>query len=65
MGEFRRRLRAAVTRGPGARLSVVAATLRLEGVFSVLPTAFDDDGALDLDGTAALAQAHVEAAWRA
>ena len=39
----------------------MATTLTLEGVFSVLPTAFDDDGALDLDGTAALAQAHVEA----
>ena len=35
--------------------------LRLEGVFSVLPTAFHDDGALDLDGTLALANAHVAA----
>jgi 4-hydroxy-tetrahydrodipicolinate synthase len=34
---------------------------RLRGVFSVLPTAFDDDGSLDADGTAALARAHVEA----
>ncbi len=34
---------------------------RLEGVFSVLPTAFHDDGALDLAGTAALATATVEA----
>jgi 4-hydroxy-tetrahydrodipicolinate synthase len=41
---------------------VTAATpLRLEGVFSVLPTAFDDDGALDLAGTAALVGAHVDA----
>jgi 4-hydroxy-tetrahydrodipicolinate synthase len=39
----------------------VATTLRLEGVFSVLPTAFHDDGALDLDGTRALARAHVDA----
>jgi 4-hydroxy-tetrahydrodipicolinate synthase len=39
----------------------VAPTLRLEGVFSVLPTAFHDDAGLDLDGTAALARAHVEA----
>ena len=39
----------------------MASTFRLEGVFSVLPTAFHDDGALDLDGTAALARAHVEA----
>jgi len=41
---------------------VTAATpLRLDGVFSVLPTAFDDDGALDLAGTEALVRAHVEA----
>jgi 4-hydroxy-tetrahydrodipicolinate synthase len=39
----------------------VASTLRLEGVFSVLPTAFHEDGGLDLDGTAALARAHVAA----
>jgi 4-hydroxy-tetrahydrodipicolinate synthase len=39
----------------------VAPTFRLDGVFSVLPTAFYEDGALDLDGTAALARAHVEA----
>jgi 4-hydroxy-tetrahydrodipicolinate synthase len=34
---------------------------RLEGVFSVLPTAFHDDGALDLRGTEALAEAHLGA----
>jgi 4-hydroxy-tetrahydrodipicolinate synthase len=34
---------------------------RLEGVFTVLPTAFRDDGALDLGGTAALARAAVDA----
>jgi 4-hydroxy-tetrahydrodipicolinate synthase len=39
----------------------VAPELRLEGVFSVLPTAFHDDAALDLDGTAALVRAHVAA----
>jgi 4-hydroxy-tetrahydrodipicolinate synthase len=39
----------------------VASGLRLEGVFSVLPTAFHDDGGLDLDGTAALVRAHVAA----
>ena len=39
----------------------MATTLRLEGVFSVLPTAFDDDAGLDLAGTAALARAHVDA----
>jgi 4-hydroxy-tetrahydrodipicolinate synthase len=31
--------------------------VRLEGVFSVLPTAFREDGALDLDGTASLVRA--------
>ena len=31
--------------------------LRLEGVFTVLPTAFDEGGALDLAGTAALVRA--------
>lgn len=30
---------------------------RLDGVYSVLPTAFRDDGGLDLDGTAALVRA--------
>ncbi len=35
--------------------------LRLEGVFSVLPTAFEEDGALDLVGTAALVRAAREA----
>lgn len=35
--------------------------LTLEGVFSVLPTAFRSDGALDLDGTAALVRATVGA----
>lgn len=39
----------------------MASTLRLEGVFSVLPTAFHDDARLDLEGTAALARAHVAA----
>jgi 4-hydroxy-tetrahydrodipicolinate synthase len=34
---------------------------RLEGVFSVLPTAFRDDASLDLDGTASLVRAHVAA----
>ncbi|MEX1170036.1 MAG: dihydrodipicolinate synthase family protein [Chloroflexota bacterium] len=34
---------------------------RLDGVFTVLPTAFRDDGALDLHGTAALARAAVDA----
>jgi 4-hydroxy-tetrahydrodipicolinate synthase len=33
----------------------------LEGVYSVLPTAFAGDGALDLAGTSALARAHVGA----
>ena len=35
--------------------------LRLEGVFSVLPTAFHDDGRLDLAGTAGLVRATLEA----
>jgi 4-hydroxy-tetrahydrodipicolinate synthase len=35
--------------------------LRLEGVFSVLPTAFHEDAALDVEGTTALARAHVAA----
>jgi 4-hydroxy-tetrahydrodipicolinate synthase len=39
----------------------VVAGLRLEGVFSVLPTAFHDDASLDLEGTAALVRAHVAA----
>lgn len=39
----------------------MASTFRLEGVFSVLPTAFHDDGGLDLEGTAALVRAHVAA----
>ena len=39
----------------------MAPDLRLEGVFSVLPTAFHDDTSLDLDGTAALVRAHVAA----
>lgn len=34
---------------------------KLDGVFSVLPTAFHDDGALDLEGTAALVRAAVDA----
>ncbi len=34
---------------------------RLDGVFSVLPTAFHDDGALDLAGTTALVRANVDA----
>jgi 4-hydroxy-tetrahydrodipicolinate synthase len=40
---------------------LVAPDLRLEGVFSVLPTAFHDDATLDLDGTAALVRAHTAA----
>ena len=36
-------------------------SLRLEGVFGVLPTAFHADGALDLDGTGALVRANREA----
>ncbi|MFL5769809.1 MAG: dihydrodipicolinate synthase family protein [Chloroflexota bacterium] len=39
----------------------MAPTFRLEGVFGVLPTAFRDDGALDLPGCAALARANVAA----
>jgi 4-hydroxy-tetrahydrodipicolinate synthase len=39
----------------------VGPILRLEGVFSVLPTAFRDDASLDIDGTAALVRAHVAA----
>jgi 4-hydroxy-tetrahydrodipicolinate synthase len=39
----------------------VAPVLRLEGVFSVLPTAFHDDGALDLGGCASLVRAQVAA----
>lgn len=35
----------------------MSASLWLDGVFSVLPTAFRDDGALDLAGTAALVRA--------
>jgi 4-hydroxy-tetrahydrodipicolinate synthase len=34
---------------------------RLRGVFAVLPTAFHDDGDVDLEGTAAVARASVEA----
>jgi 4-hydroxy-tetrahydrodipicolinate synthase len=40
---------------------VTAGVFRLRGVFSVLPTAFHDDGALDEDGTRALVRAHVAA----
>ena len=32
----------------------VGSGFRLRGVFSVMPTAFQDDGSLDLDGTALL-----------
>lgn len=39
----------------------MTAAFRLAGVFSVLPTAFHDDGRLDLDGTAALVRATCEA----
>jgi 4-hydroxy-tetrahydrodipicolinate synthase len=39
----------------------MAPSLRLEGVFSVLPTAFHDDASLDLDGVASLVRAHVAA----
>jgi len=41
--------------------AAISATLLLDGVFSVLPTAFFDDGGLDLSGTAALARAHLDA----
>lgn len=39
----------------------MTAPLRLDGVFGVLPTAFHDDGALDLDGTTALVRAYADA----
>jgi 4-hydroxy-tetrahydrodipicolinate synthase len=39
----------------------VAPRIRLDGVFSVLPTAFHDDAGLDLEGTAALVAANVAA----
>lgn len=39
----------------------MSAPFRLDGVFTVLPTAFRDDGRLDLVGTAALARAAVDA----
>jgi 4-hydroxy-tetrahydrodipicolinate synthase len=39
----------------------VAPRIRLEGVFSVLPTAFHADAGLDLEGTAALVGANVAA----
>jgi 4-hydroxy-tetrahydrodipicolinate synthase len=39
----------------------LSSPFRLEGVFTVLPTAFHDDGALDLPGTAAVARAAVDA----
>ena len=39
----------------------MTARLRLDGVFGVLPTAFHEDGALDLDGMGALVQANREA----
>jgi 4-hydroxy-tetrahydrodipicolinate synthase len=39
----------------------VSPPFRLDGVFTVLPTAFHDDGGLDLQGTAALVRAAVEA----
>jgi 4-hydroxy-tetrahydrodipicolinate synthase len=39
----------------------VSSPFRLDGVFTVLPTAFRDDGGLDLSGTAALVRAAVEA----
>jgi 4-hydroxy-tetrahydrodipicolinate synthase len=39
----------------------VSSPFRLDGVFTVLPTAFRDDGGLDLRGTAALVRAAVEA----
>jgi 4-hydroxy-tetrahydrodipicolinate synthase len=37
------------------------ASFRLRGVFSVLPTAFHEGGALDLEGTGALARASLDA----
>jgi 4-hydroxy-tetrahydrodipicolinate synthase len=39
----------------------MSSPFRLDGVFTVLPTAFRDDGSLDLPGTAALARAAVDA----
>ena len=39
----------------------MSSPFRLDGVFTVLPTAFRDDGALDLAGTAALVRAAVDA----
>jgi 4-hydroxy-tetrahydrodipicolinate synthase len=39
----------------------LSGTLTLDGVFSVLPTAFGSDGALDLDGTSALVRATADA----
>jgi 4-hydroxy-tetrahydrodipicolinate synthase len=39
----------------------VTEPFRLEGVFGVLPTAFHDDGRLDLDGTRALVRANCDA----
>lgn len=40
---------------------MTAGTFRLRGVFSVLPTAFADDGGLDLGGVRSLVRAHVAA----
>jgi len=39
----------------------LSSSFRLDGVFTVLPTAFRDDGSLDLVGTAALVRAAVDA----
>lgn len=41
----------------GAETPTRRGDLRLAGVFTVLPTAFDDEGGLDLAGTAAVVQA--------
>jgi 4-hydroxy-tetrahydrodipicolinate synthase len=38
-----------------------APNLRLSGLFAVLPTPFDEDGGLDLDGLAAVVRANVDA----
>ena len=40
---------------------MIAGSFRLRGVFSVLPTAFDADGGLDLEGVRSLVRAHIAA----
>jgi 4-hydroxy-tetrahydrodipicolinate synthase len=51
----------AVDLGAPQRAAMDRPALRLEGVFSVLPTVFRDDGSLDLEGQSALVGAHIEA----